>query len=227
MSVSEPVKALLFDLDGTLADTAADLIEATLRTMDDFGIARTHPSQLRPAVPNGSMALVEQAYGEGFAMLSDEQKETLRETLWQHYQNALYDNPTLYRGLAEAIDVWEQRGLPWGIVTNKPSRFAEPLLGALGLTERVSVWLGGDSLPRKKPFPDPLIEAARRLDLEPQACVYVGDDRRDVEASQAAHMPCIVAAWDFIPPGEDPHHWGANAVVENTGDLIAAIDAIR
>ncbi|MGM0563436.1 MAG: HAD family hydrolase [Pseudomonadota bacterium] len=220
------MKALLFDLDGTLADTAGDLIEATQRVLDDRGLPRRPFGELRPQVPNGSMALVAAAMGEHFPDDESAANE-LRDRLWQHYQQALYENPALYPGLMDIIEQWEARGLPWGVVTNKPDRFAEPLLEALGLSERLAVWLGGDSLPVKKPDPAPLIEAASRLGLPTADCVYVGDDRRDAEASLAAGMPCLVAAWDFIPEGEDPATWGTRGIVHDTRQLLDAIDDLN
>lgn len=218
------IKALLVDLDGTLIDTAPDLIESLQLLLEQHGRQRIPYDIARPSVPNGSHAIVRAGFGNG---LNQQQLDSLRDELWAIYEQQLYANPQFFAGLAEAIEEWESRGNPWGVVTNKPAQFTRPLLQHTGVLARIKTLVCGDSLPKRKPDPMPLLHAASELNLRPDECVYLGDDERDVIACRAAGMPCIVAAYDYLPAGTDPAQWGADAIIRQPSQLLDAIASLN
>lgn len=219
-------KALLLDLDGTLIDTAVDLVESLQILLQGHGRARVDYSLARPAVPNGSAAIVKIGFGDLDTSADADKLEQLRLELLDIYQQQLTQNPDLFAGLDEALQAWEATGKPWGIVTNKPRFLTEPLLQHIRIDRRIAVLVCGDDLEQRKPHPLPLLHAAEQLGLDPQDCVYLGDDQRDVVACRAANMPVLVAAYDYIPAGEDPVQWHADGLVEHPSQLLEKIDAI-
>ncbi|PIE36421.1 MAG: phosphoglycolate phosphatase [Gammaproteobacteria bacterium] len=217
-------KLLLLDLDGTLMDTAIDLVESVQILRQRHGRPRLPWATLRPAVPEGSAALVQ----AGFADIQQpDTLETLREELLAIYQQQLSHNPVIFDGLDGALQQWEASGKPWGIVTNKPRFLTEPLLQTIRIDQRIAVLVCGDDLPHCKPQPQPLLHAAAQLGIAAEHCVYLGDDRRDVIACRAANMPVLVAAYDYLPAGEDPADWDADGLLEQPAQLLAAIARIQ
>ncbi len=216
-------KALLLDLDGTLIDTAVDLIESLQILLERHGHQRINYALARPSVPNGSAAIVK----VGFSDITDADKlENLRLELLDIYQQQLTQNPNLFDGLNKALQAWESTGKPWGIVTNKPRFLTEPLLQHIRIDQRIAVLICGDDLEHRKPHPLPLIHAAKQLNLRPEECVYLGDDQRDVIACHAAKMPVLVAAYDYIPADEDPAQWNADGLVGHPSQLLEKINNI-
>lgn len=216
-------KALLLDLDGTLIDTAIDLVESLQILLLRHGRKRITYDIARPAVPNGSAAIVRTGFGD---IEDADEFEKLRLELLDIYQQQLTQNPDLFAGLDEALQTWEATGKPWGIVTNKPRFLTEPLLQHIRIDRRIAVLVCGDDLEQRKPHPLPLIHAAEQLGLAPQNCVYLGDDQRDVIACRAANMPVLVAAYDYIPAGENPTDWHADGLVEHPSELLEKINTI-
>lgn len=216
-------KALLLDLDGTLIDTAIDLVGSLQILLTRHGRERIAYDIARPAVPNGSAAIVRTGFGD---IEDADEFEKLRLELLDIYQQQLTQNPDLFAGLDEALQTWEATGKPWGIVTNKPRFLTEPLLQHIRIDRRIAVLVCGDDLEQRKPHPLPLIHAAEQLGLAPQNCVYLGDDQRDVIACRAANMPVLVAAYDYIPAGEDPTDWHADGLVEHPSELLEKINTI-
>jgi phosphoglycolate phosphatase len=209
-------RAILFDLDGTLADTAPDLAAAVnlLRTVR--GLEPTAYELLRPTASAGARGMIGAAFGlkpgdDGFA--------ELREGFFDNYQAAMAVHSTLFAGVVELLAGIEEAGLQWGIVTNKPARFTDPLLPQIGLAHAACV-ISGDTTAHPKPHPAPLLEAAARLGLPPQQCWYVGDDLRDIQAGQAAGMPSIGCGWGYCGPVE-PLSWQADLVLDTPGQLLA------
>lgn len=202
-------QAVLFDLDGTLADTAADLCGAANRMRRAVGREPLPLADFRPWVSRGGRAMLEVAFPEASA----EQREVMLPEFLQIYAEHVADETQLFAGIAELLDAIESAGLRWGIVTNKPIALARPVVSALGLAERSGALIGGDSLAERKPHPLPLFEACRLLGVEPSNCVYVGDDRRDVEAGHAAGMPVIGVHWGYLPPNDPIQDWGADRLV--------------
>ena len=207
--------AVLFDLDGTLADTAADLCAAANGMREDAGLAALPLALFRPWVSRGGRAMIEVA----FADRDEAQRAAMLEEFLRRYAADCSRHTRLFPGMPELLDALERAGIPWGIVTNKPFHLAEPVVAGLGLAGRCAVLLGGDSLPRKKPDPLQLVTACRQLGVEPSTALYVGDDLRDVQAAQACAMPCIAAGWGYIPPDQDPADWGADLLLMKPGDL--------
>ena len=217
----KPPAAVLFDLDGTLVDSALGLTD----TVNDMLAARGLPallhSTLRPAVGSGARGMVGTAFG-----LQPEHSgyEALRDEFLDAYPRRMLQKASLFEGIADLLDALEAAGMSWGIVTNKALRFADPMSRALGLHPRSPVLVGGDSTPHTKPHPAPLLEAARCLALPASACVYVGDDLRDMQAGRAAGMGAIAAGWGYLGHGAQIEQWGADVVLSRPIDLLQYLE---
>lgn len=218
---SPPVRCVLFDLDGTLADTAPDLAHALNLLRAERGLAPVPVSTLRSHVSHGARGMLEAGLG---LLPGDAGFIELRDRFLQLYEDNLVRDSRLFDGMPELLDGLEARGLAWGIVTNKAERFAVPLVAGLGLSARSGCLVGGDTTGRAKPHPDPLLEGARRIGIDPRHCLYVGDDRRDVEAGVAAGMTPVVALYGYLH-GADPHAWGAQWMIEAPPDLLDGLPA--
>jgi phosphoglycolate phosphatase len=209
-------KAVLFDLDGTLADTAADLGSALNAMRFARGLAALPLATLRPHASTGARGLI----GVGFARApGDAEFETLREEFLHRYETALCVDTRLFDGIGAVLEYLEQRGTPWGVVTNKITRFTLPLLAQLGLQSRARTVVCGDTCARAKPYPDQLQHACFQLGIGTAEAVYIGDDLRDVQAGQACGMPTIAAAYGYLGTGDPPQDWGANAIAHSPHDL--------
>jgi N-acetyl-D-muramate 6-phosphate phosphatase len=211
-------QAVLFDLDGTLADTAGDLGGA----LNHLRIARGLPplplDALRPYASSGARGLI--GFGLDIHPGHDEY-ETLRLGFLDAYTRCLSDTTVLFDGVAELLATLEARGIKWGVVTNKPHRFTVPVMVGLGLDQRAGVTISGDSTAHAKPHPLPLLTACEQLGVPPAATLYVGDDLRDIQAAQAAHMPSAAAAWGYIGHNGELASWGADVIVAQALDLLA------
>lgn len=215
-------RAILFDLDGTLADTAPDLAAAVNKLRVSRGLDPTPYALLRPVASAGARGLIGAAFGLG---PGDDKYENLRSSFLENYEAAIAIESRLFDGMPLLLKRLEQFGLQWGIVTNKAARFTDLLVPRIGLQHAGCV-VSGDTTAHSKPHPAPLLEAARRLNLAPQDCWYVGDDLRDIQAGRAAGMPTIAAGWGYCGNVE-PGAWGADALVANAQDLIDLIDRHR
>ena len=222
MSIAQPLQAVLFDLDGTLVDTAPDMAAALNRLRAEHGLDALPYERLRPYVSRGSNGLIGVGFG---AVPNDAERAEMIERFLAIYNARLCDESKLFAGMTAALDWIEARGIPWGIVTNKPEWLARPLLTQLSLLARAGCIVSGDSLPERKPHPRPLLHAAELLRVAPSACVYVGDDLRDVEAGRAAGMGTVVARWGYVPPDQDPSEWGADTQIETPAALLAWLRA--
>ncbi|MGZ8318757.1 MAG: HAD family hydrolase [Telluria sp.] len=214
-------RAILFDLDGTLADTAPDLAAAVNHLRVVRGLEPTPYSILRPTASAGARGMIGAAFG---LTPADDGYETLRLEWFDRYQAAMAVHSTLFDGVPELIEGIGAAGMAWGIVTNKPARFTDPLLPQIGLAHAGCI-ISGDTTPHPKPHPEPLLEAARRLGIAPEHCWYVGDDLRDVEAGRAAGMVTVACAWGYCGAVE-PQTWGADYLVESPLDLLRALQAL-
>ena len=212
-----PIDAVLFDLDGTLADTAPDLAAALNRVRRARGLDPVPESRLRPSSSHGARGLL----GTGMG-ISPEHPDypTLRDAFLAEYEAALCVGTTLFADVDALLDAIEARSLKWGIVTNKATRYTTPLLELLGLGRRAGAIVCGDTTPYVKPHPAPLLVAAERLGIAPERCVYVGDAERDVTAGVAAGMHTIVARYGYIEPHEAPEAWPADGLIENPRALL-------
>ncbi len=213
--------AVLFDLDGTLADSAPGLADAA----NDMLAARSRPAlplaALRPAVGSGARGMVGTAFGVAPGQPG---YDALRDEFLARYELRLLEKTRLFDEVQALLDALENRGVPWGIVTNKALRFADPMSRALGLVPRTPVLVGGDSTPHTKPHPAPLLEAASRLGLAPGQCVYVGDDMRDMQAGRAAGMGTLAAAWGYLGHGADVFAWPADFVLPSPKALLQSLE---
>lgn len=199
------VRAVLFDLDGTLADTASDLIAAVNRIVAEASRPPVQEAVLRPLVSKGGRALLARA----FADLPEDTREPLLPRFLAAYAEGLSVHTRPFPGIDTLLAAIEARGWPWGIVTNKPEGLAVGVVEGLGWSMRAKALVGGDTLPVRKPAPEPLWLAASRLGVAPEHCLYVGDDARDIEAAKAAGMPSAAALWGYRETHEDPRAWGA------------------
>ena len=210
------VSAVLFDLDGTLVDSAPDLAGTVNDMLQRRGLTRLPYAVLRPHAGSGARGML----GPAFEVNpGDPAYESLRDEFHDHYVTRMLQETRPFDAAMRVLDALDHRGLPWGIVTNKAQRFAGPLAQAMGL-QRCAVLVAGDTTPHTKPHPAPLLEAARRLGQHPHACVYVGDDARDVQAGRAAGMHTLAAAWGYLGTALAPHAWGADAVLADADALL-------
>lgn len=216
--LSRAPKALLFDLDGTLVDTAPDLARATNALRAHHGLEALPFEAIRAQVSNGGSALVTLALG-----LEAEHPEhaTARAFLLDAYGKDVAAHSQVFAGLERLLELWALPPRAWGIVTNKPRAYAAPLIEALELTP--GALLCADDLPVKKPAPEPLWEAARQLGVAPEACWYIGDHVRDIQAAHAAGMAAIAVGYGYIGEDEDRHSWQADIWFESPADLVEAL----
>ena len=220
MSMFPAPRAILFDLDGTLADTAPDLAAALnlLRTVR--GLEPTPYELLRPQASHGARGMIGVSFG---LKPQDDGFNELRDGFFSNYEAAMAVHSTLFDGVDALLTGIAEAGLRWGIVTNKPARFTDPLVPQIGLTLAACV-VSGDTTPHPKPHPAPLLEAAARLGLAPEECWYVGDDLRDIQAGHAAGMRTVACQWGYCGAIE-PAEWGADHLLASPADLLALIRA--
>ena len=210
-------KAILFDLDGTLADTASDLGAALNHLRVKAGLAPLALSEFRSYASSGARGLLK----VGFGMLPEDARyESMRNAFLDFYEANICVETKLFSGMPELLDAIERRGLRWGVVTNKSKRFTPRVLAALEVDMRAACIVCGDSTPHLKPHPASLQLAARELELDPPECVYVGDDLRDMQAARAAGMQSVAAAWGY---GEAFESWNADRIATHPTDLISML----
>jgi N-acetyl-D-muramate 6-phosphate phosphatase len=215
--VRADVRAVLFDLDGTVIDSAPDLAAAANHLRAVRGIEPLPLSRLRPMVGAGARGMVGLAFG---VQPGDAQFENLRTEFLDRYSAHSLVHTQVFNDMAPVLEVLEARQLPWGIVTNKAERFTSPVVHGLGLAQRAAVVISGDTTPHSKPHPAPLLEAARRMGLHPSQCVYVGDDARDIQAGRAAGMCALAAAWGYLGDGLPISAWQADHVLQEPAELL-------
>jgi phosphoglycolate phosphatase len=211
------VKAVLFDFDGTLADTAADLARSLNRLRAARGLADLPLEDLRPHASSGVRGLI----GAGLGIATDHPEfKPLREAFLEHYENEICVDTRLFPGMIELLAALEARRVRWGIVTNKSTRLTRVLVRELALEARVACVVCGDTTPHLKPNPASLLHAAAELALAPRECVYLGDDLRDIQAAHSAGMRSVAVAWGY---GEGFAAWHADAIVARPADLLAIL----
>ena len=215
-----PLAAVLFDLDGTLVDSAPDLAG----TANDMRAARGLPQlpyrDLRPHAGSGARGMLGQAFG---VLPAQPDYGPLRDEFHDRYEARLLQLTRLFDSVPALLAALQERGLPWGIVTNKSLRFAAPLVRALPPLQVTGVLVGGDSTPHTKPHPAPLLEAARQLGVDAERCVYIGDDHRDMLAARAAGMGAWAAAWGYLGPQAALESWGADRVLADPAAVMHAV----
>lgn len=218
--MSEAIAGVLFDLDGTLLDTAPDLVSALNRTLLDAGIPPCPAALVRPHISGGARAMLGYWLHHCGIVPEELEQPHLLPRMLERYEAAVAVETCLFEGMETVLATLDAWQLPWGIVTNKVSRFTDPLLRALALTERAACIVSGDSTPERKPHPLPLQEACRRLRRPPADCVYVGDAKPDIDAGREAGLKTLVAGYGYLDPDDDPRTWGASAIIDHPSELL-------
>ena len=215
------IRTILFDLDGTLLDTAPDLAEALNTVLTENRHEPLAFESIRPVVSHGGIALIQLGFG---LEQTDPAFEPLRQRLLAVYRDNLSRHTTPFPGIVELLDSIEQRGINWGIVTNKPAWLTEPLLKDLDLFDRAICVISGDTLDERKPHPAPMLYACELAGSTPQQCVYIGDARRDIEAGNNAGMHTLTALFGYIQEDDTPGTWGADGMIDTPLELLAWLD---
>lgn len=217
------IQAVLFDMDGTLLDTAKDFYDIVQSMRVERGLTPlASDSALREHVSRGAQAMVAYAFS---LELDDPKLEPLRDDFLARYdvQHAQFTEP--FPGVLALLGRLERANIRWGVATNKPLRFAQPIMDALHLSSRSAVLLCPDHVENSKPAPDMLLAACTELQLDPRQVLYVGDDKRDIDAGRAANMHTVAVRYGYIVPGDNPSNWGADAVVDNIAEIDALLEA--
>jgi len=213
----DSIRAVLFDLDGTLADTARDLGFALNEQRRLHGLPPLTFDTIRPQASHGARGLLKL----GFGLTPDDANfAAMRGEYLDLYERHICDHTILFPGMDEMLRTLEQRGLQWGVVTNKPTRFTLPLMAALKLDARAACIVSGDTTANSKPHPEPLLTAAMQIGVAPQACLYVGDAERDVEAAIAAGMKVLIADYGYLDESDRPETWGAHGRIAAPQDIL-------
>ncbi|MFT3762953.1 MAG: phosphoglycolate phosphatase [Pseudoxanthomonas sp.] len=215
MTLAKFPRVALFDLDGTLLDSAPDMLATANRMRASRGLAPLALEDVRNHVSRGARAVLAAA----FAHASPDEREAWVPEFLDTYRSEIGRHSRLFDGVAEMLDALERAGARWGIVTNKPEYLARDILPHHGWETRSAVLIGGDTLAERKPHPLPLLAAAERVGVAPADCVYVGDDERDIVAARAAGMRSVAALWGYRMPDESPAQWGADAMIERPSQL--------
>ncbi len=210
-------KAILFDLDGTLIDSAPDLAGAANEMRTVRGLPELPLQHFRPMVGSGARGMLHRALAMDPAHA---EFGAAREEFLSRYESRMTRDTHIFPDIVQLLQDLLERAVPWAIVTNKAARFSEPVVQALGLHLQARTLVSGDTTPHAKPHPAPLLEAARRIGVAAAECVYVGDDHRDVQAGRAAGMMTVAVAWGYLGIGESIEQWGADHVIEHPNQLL-------
>lgn len=218
--LASPYQGVFFDLDGTLADTAPDLVAAANQLLIARNLSPKPYEVLRPCASAGARGLI----GGAFGIDTDHSDFIpLRDEFFSNYEKALLVNSILFDGIDQLLYQLDSAKLPWGIVTNKSERFTNPLTDLMGLRQRAASTVSGDTTPHSKPHPEPILHAAKIANIDPTKSVYVGDDIRDIIAGKAAGMQTIAAAYGYCGCEEPPEAWGADYLVHHPLELLEII----
>lgn len=215
------IKTVLFDLDGTLADTAPDLANALNHVLISHQSKALPYETIRPVVSHGGAALIKLGFGENHPEF-----DLLYKELLDFYKNNIAMKTTLFPGMEQLLRHIETSNLNWGVVTNKPAWLTSPLMDELKLTSKAITIVSGDTLSERKPHPAPLLYACEQAGSHASECIYVGDAERDIEAGNRAGMHTVVALFGYIADSDTPHHWGANKLINSPEDLIPWIESL-
>jgi len=211
------IRTVLFDLDGTLADTAPDMAAALNRLRAEQGLGALPYDSIRPVVSHGAKALVELGFGID---ARDQRFEVLRKRFLEIYADNLCEGTQLFPGMSDLLDQLAARGLNWGVVTNKPAFLTEPLIARLGLRERSACVVSGDSTQNRKPHPEPMLHGCALAGSRPDQCLYVGDAERDIAAGREAGMTTLVALFGYIGGSDRPEAWGADGAIQTPAEIL-------
>jgi N-acetyl-D-muramate 6-phosphate phosphatase len=215
------VEAVFFDLDGTLVDTAPDLGYALNLQLERHGKPTLTEDEIRPFASHGSRGLL----GLGFGITpEDDQFIAMRDEYLNLYNQVFTRQPRLFAGMEQVLAGLAKRQIPWGIVTNKPRRFTQPLVSSMGLDAHAACVISGDDAPQPKPSPETLLMACAKTGVQPAQCVYVGDAERDIQAGNAAGMHTLVALFGYLDASDTPEAWGADGMIHQPEDLLLLLN---
>lgn len=218
------LSCVLFDLDGTLVDTAPDLIACLNRALSLHGLPAASAERVMPAISYGAKAMI--AVSQNTAIDEELQAEIL-ETLHGLYQNNIAEHSVFFTGMAETLDAIEAQGLKWGVVTNKLKRFTDPLMAALKLSARAACIISGDTAAKPKPHPEPMLAACQQAEVKPEECVYIGDAVHDIVAGKSVGMKTLAARYGYLKPDDLPETWGADALIASPSQITQWIGRQR
>ncbi|MCG5515991.1 MULTISPECIES: HAD family hydrolase [unclassified Ectothiorhodospira] len=210
------MRTILFDLDGTLADTAPDLYHALHCLQRERGLTPLPFEQVRDQVSHGTSALVTLGFPEAAGAVFD----GLRERFIEIYMAHIHRESRLFPGMDEVLEAIESRGMNWGVVTNKPAFLTDPLLRSMGLYDRAATVISGDTTAECKPHPMPMLLACEQSGSTPGQCLYIGDALRDIQAGRAAGMRTLVARYGYIDAAQSPETWGADGFIQHPGEIM-------
>lgn len=216
------LSCVLFDLDGTLVDTAPDLLACLNKTFQHFGFSVADPKSIRPFISFGAMAMIKHCLGD---KTSIDEQEAILATMLDFYQANIAEHSVFFSGMEETLEIIEGFGLKWGVVTNKRERFTLPLMDALNLSGRAACIISGDTTAYSKPHAEPMLEACRRAGVTPLDCVYIGDAPHDITAGKNAQMKTLAAAYGYLQADDQPETWGADALITTPKDIITWINS--
>lgn len=216
-----PIRAVLFDLDGTLLDTAYDLGLALNHLLQEEKLPVIPFEKIRPMAGSGCRGLLKIGMNIEPA---DPRYSGFSERLLTLYQHYLLETTQFFPGMEKTLAFLEQKKIPWGIVTNKPAKYTDPLIAHMQLNKRALCVISGDSLSKSKPHPEPILHACDLLQHPPENCLYIGDSAIDIQACKAAGSPSLAALYGYIPAEEDPMTWGANGYIHHASEIIRWLD---
>lgn len=223
MHLSKSIACVLFDLDGTLLDTARDMAQALNRLRQEQGLPVLPYEQIRSEVSHGSLAMIRLGFG---LSPQDSLFPILRQRFLDLYRLDLAGETVLFPGMDATLAHLETRDIHWGVVTNKPGWLTDPLLRQLNLFERAACVVSGDTVSKRKPDPEPLLHACQLVGVDPGCCLYVGDAERDVQAGKGAGMTALVARFGYVGTHENPEDWGADGLIDTPHDLLVWLDQV-
>lgn len=205
---------VLFDLDGTLVDTAPDLIACLNTALLQHGFSGVDYDTVKPYISYGAKAMIKTSTDA-----DDATQTAILESMLTHYQNNIAVHSLFFEGITEVLAHLEQQGIKWGVVTNKRKRFTEPLMAALNLADRASCIISGDTTQHAKPHPEPMFAACAQAGVSPQNCLYIGDASHDIAAGKSADMKTLAALYGYLKPDDQPETWGADAMIRSPGEI--------
>ena len=217
------LSCVLFDLDGTLIDTAPDLFACLNKSLVQHGYDPATIDEIKPSISHGAVVLVDKLLQQS---ANTETKALIVETMMDIYLNNIAEHSVFFEGMAETLEVIEAQGLKWGVVTNKRERYTNPLMSALNLTERAACIISGDTTGNPKPHVEPMLAACKIAHVNPEECFYIGDASHDIEAGKNAKMKTLVALYGYIKEDDRPETWGADALIASPLELTALINSL-
>ncbi|MDD1636642.1 MAG: HAD-IA family hydrolase [Methylococcaceae bacterium] len=220
MSTDFKLSCVLFDLDGTLVDTAPDLILCLNKALSSHGLTTVTADTIKPFISFGAVAMINESLDHS---ISEALRADILETMLDLYQNNIAEHTVFFKGMSDTLDAIEAQGLKWGVVTNKRERFTNPLMDALKLTDRAACIISGDTTANPKPHVEPMLAACKLAAVKPQECVYIGDASHDITAGKNAQMKTLAALYGYLKSGDTPETWGADALIKSPEQLATWI----